>query len=193
MENSTLRYLEEVVDHYAMLLYTQRRYSNYDTMVAQVRASEPHNLYNRFIIDRGSSHGIMANMPVLADGALVGRVSQVWPSRARVESIIDDVSRVSAKVLRSNHVGTVSGSVDLIMDGLILMEFTSLDADVIIGDEIHTSALSSFYPPGLMVGYVVDVTIDARGMTTAVIKPSANFSPVSFVLIITELFNLDHE
>jgi len=193
MENSLLRYLEEVVDHYAMLLDTHRRYANFPHMTAQVRHSEPGNWYNRFHIDRGSSHGLRVNMPVLANGALVGRISRVWPYSAQVESIIDDRSSVTAKVLRSNHVGSISGDVELMMEGLVRMDFTSLDVDVAVGDVIYTSALSSFYPPGLLIGHVVDVTLDSRGMTRAIVRPAADFTPVSFVLVITELFYLDYE
>ncbi|MCL2702210.1 MAG: rod shape-determining protein MreC [Defluviitaleaceae bacterium] len=192
MENSLLRYLEEAVEEYAMLLDTQLRYSNYDTMVAQVRASDPGNWYNRFIIDRGSSHGIEVNMPVLANGALIGRISKTWPYSALVESIIDDGSGVSAKVYRTNHVGVVRGDVELMMEGLVRMGFTSLGVDVAVGDEIQTSQLSSYYPPGITIGHVVSVEVDSRGIASAIVQPTADFSPVKSVLVITELFYLEY-
>jgi rod shape-determining protein MreC len=192
MENSRLTYLEEAIENYAMLLDTQVRYANFPTMAAEVRGSEPHNFYNRFLIDRGSADGIMVDMPVLANGALVGRVVEVWRRTARVESIIDDRSGVSVRILRSGAVGTVRGDVELKMEGLVLLEFTSLDVDIAVGDIVHTSQISSLYPPGLLVGNVVEVRLDSRGMTTAIVKPAADFSPVKFVLVITELFSLDY-
>jgi rod shape-determining protein MreC len=109
-----------------------------------------------------------------------------------VESIIDDRSGVSAEVARSGHVGFIRGDVELIMEGLVKLEFTRLDVDVVVGDIIYTSQISSYYPPELLIGHVVGVHADSRGMVTATVKPAANFSRIRSVLIITELFELDY-
>jgi len=193
MENSRLRYFESVLADYAMLLNTQIRYSEYPTIVGHVRSVDPGNWFNRFIIDVGTAHGVEENMPVLADGALVGRISRVWGRWSRVESIIDDRSGVSAMVFRSNDVGVIRGDVVLMLDGLVRMEFTQLGVDIVEGDVIYTSELSSLYPPGILIGHVESVQVDSRGMTSAIVRPAADFSSVRFVLVITELFTLDYE
>jgi rod shape-determining protein MreC len=192
-DNNRLRYVDELNEELERLLETKRRYSEYNMVSGFVRAKDPGNWYNQFIIDVGSNDGIAVNMPVLAHGALIGRVSQVWNDFARVIALIDDVSSVSARVVRSSHVGTVRGDIELMMEGLILMEFTSLEVDVAEDDEIVTSQLSSYYPPGLLIGTVVGVRRDSRGMTTAIIRPEADFKQIDYVLVITELYELDYD
>jgi len=189
MDNSRMRLVDEENEKLAELLETRRRYADFPYLVGLTRAVDPGNWYKQFNIDIGSTHGVLVNMPVLADGALLGRVTEVWPFYSRVQSIIDDTSGVSARVFRSNHVGTVRGDVELMMEGLCLMEFTSLEVDIAVGDEIQTSQLSSYYPPGITIGFVESVARDSRGMTSAVIKPVADLSHVDYVLVITKLYD----
>ena len=57
------------------------------------------NWFSTFTIDKGSKDGIAADMNVMAGSGLVGIVTEVGPTWAKVRSIIDDSSNVSAMVL----------------------------------------------------------------------------------------------
>jgi len=187
--NDRLRFYQSQLDYYAAAMGTQVRFSNFGTMFAMVSANEPGNWYTRFIIDRGANHGLSVNMPVLSvDGALLGRISEVWDRAARIEAIIDDRSGVSAVIFRSDAEGFVRGDVGLRMSGLVSMEFFSLGVDIQVGDEVRTSQLSTIYPSGILIGFVESIDVDPRGHTRATIRPAANFSPIRFVVVIAELF-----
>lgn len=190
IENSRLRQVNEDNESLIAQLDTKSKYSDFPVTNAKVVGYDPGNWYYRFIVDKGENQGIMKNLAVLADGALIGRIVEVWSNSARVESIINDTSAVSAKNNRTNDVGYVHGDASLMMDGLCLMEFTNIEVDIAVGDEISTSQLSSIYPPGIAIGTVTQVNVDSRGATTAVIKPIANFSLVEHVFIITELYDI---
>jgi len=55
-----------------------------------------------------------------------------------------------------------------------------------VGDEIITSRISSIFPPGILIGYVVEL----EG-SEAIIKPAVDFSRLSAVLVITDIFDFD--
>lgn len=190
MENSLLRGVRAENQILADLLETSRRYDDLPVMEAHVIAVDPGNWFNGFNIGRGANQGVERNMAVLVNGGLAGRVTQVWPNTARVEAIIDSASSVSAMVYRSGDIGVVRGDIELMMDGLALMMFMTLDVDINEGDEIQTSQFSTIYPSGITIGHVESVYHDPGGMTTAVIRPMADFSMVTHVLVITELFGL---
>ena len=59
-----------------------------------------------------SNDGITVGMNVLADGGLAGIVIQVGPNYAKVRSIIDDNSNVSARNLSTSDLCVVSGSLE---------------------------------------------------------------------------------
>lgn len=56
-----------------------------DKVLARVVAGAPSNFENTIRIDKGSADGIAANMTVVTDAGLVGRVSQVFADRSVVE------------------------------------------------------------------------------------------------------------
>ena len=72
-------------------------YADYEKVAANVIGKDAGNWFSVFLIDRGSNDGISVGMNVLADGGLAGIVTQVGPNYAKVRSIIDDNSNVSAK------------------------------------------------------------------------------------------------
>ena len=191
MENTRLGFVDQENANLTLLLDTARRFAEFPTQTAHVISVDPGNWYNRFRIDLGYQNGMVRNMAVLADGGLIGRVIQVSPRSSLVESIIHDTSGVSAMVYRTGHVGIVRGDIDLMMDGLVMMEFSNLDADIAVGDQIQTSQLSSIYPPGIAIGEVISVTWAPNGMPSAIIQPVASFYMIRHVLVITELFDLE--
>lgn len=188
-ENSRLRLVDAENEKLSALLNIDRKYSNYPKVGAEVSSRDPGNWYNTFIIDKGLNDGLAKNMVVIAPGGLVGRISEIWPNSARVVSLIDDLSSVSAKSSRSNDVGHVRGDTELMMDGKCRMEFNDFDVDIAVGDEIVTSQLSSIYPPGIIIGYVTEVRYDSKGLKVAIVKPSVDFSMIETVLVITQLFD----
>jgi len=170
------------------LLYIQNRYHDYPVLGANIIALNPSSWFDDFIINRGSADGIERDMVVLAPGGLAGRILTVGINYARVISIVEDTSAVSAQTRRTGDWGMVRGDINLSSQGLLLMDLVDPASDIAVGDEIVTSATSSIYPPGIHIGYVVDLGQMPNNMRTATIRPSVDFTRLSTVLVITELF-----
>ena len=64
----------------------------------------------------------------------------------------------------------------------------SKDAVVTAGDEVVTSYISDKYLPGLVIGYISDVTMDNSNLfQNAHITPKVSFDNITNVMIITQL------
>ena len=122
-------------------------------------------------------------MNVIASGGLVGIVSEVGKSYAKVRSIIDDNSYVSGMFLRTKDMCDVKGNLKTLAEGFIDVERISIDAEVEDGFEVVTSYQSDKYLEGILIGYVSNVTPDTNNMTmTARITPAVDFSKLDKVL-----------
>lgn len=163
-------------------------YSSYPKVAAHVISGEASNWYNTFTIDKGKDDGIEVDMNVIAGEGLVGIVTEVGHHYAKVRSIIDDNSNLSGMFLKTNDTCIISGNLTLMDTGTIEISQIGAELKVKEGDEIVTSRISSKYLPGILIGYVKSVSMDASNMTqSGYLTPAADFSNLDTVLIITQL------
>jgi rod shape-determining protein MreC len=188
IENARLLHQEEQIAELTRLLDIKNRYADYPVLGANIISLDPSNWFDTFHIDRGLADGLARDMAVLAPGGLGGRIFKVGHNYAVVHTLVEDASAVSAQGRRSGDWGMVRGDINLSSHGLLRMEFIDMAADIAVGDEIVTSATSSIFPPGIHIGYVVEVNQLASGMRSALVQPSVDFTRLSTVLVITELF-----
>lgn len=164
-------------------------YSGYPKVAAKVISGEVTNWFHTFTINKGKDDGIAVGMNVIAGEGLVGIITEVGHHYAKVRSIIDDNSSLSGMFLKANDTNCIiNGNLELMDKGVIEVSNIRADAKVKDGDEIVTSRISSKYLPGILIGYVKDVKMDASNMTmSGYLTPAADFSNLDTVLIITEL------
>ena len=101
------------------LLDLQEQYPEYETIGARVIATDSTNWFYTFVIDKGEEDGVQVGCNILADGGLVGIVTEVGADYAKIRAIIDDNSSVSAAVAGTDTLCTVSGDLTTIKDGYI--------------------------------------------------------------------------
>ena len=123
----------------------------------------------------------------MAGSGLVGIVTDVGPTWAKVRSIVDDSSNVSGMVLSTSDRCVVSGDLSLMSDGQIrFSQMENNDNTVSVGDQIVTSYISDKYLQGILIGYVSEVTVDSNNLTrSGYITPAVDFKNLQEVLIIT--------
>ncbi len=137
-------------------------------------------------LNRGARDGISAGMPVLAAEGLVGRVLEVSERTSDVLFLIDPACRVAGVIPRVDAYGIVQGEgMSLRGPPLCRMDFIAREMAVSPGDEVVTSGLGGAYPPGLLIGYVRQVRLDAAGLYQAAeILPAADFRNLSLVFMV---------
>ncbi len=162
-------------------------YADYEKTGANVIGRSSDNWFATFTIDKGSKAGIEVDMNVIAGNGLVGIVTQVSDNYAIVRSIIDDNSNVSAMLLNTSDICTVSGDLKLIDDGYINLGYLDKNVTINDGDMIVTSNISSKYLEGILIGYARDVTLDSNNLTqSGYIIPAVDFKHLSKVLVIKD-------
>lgn len=186
-QNRLLQQDKYDLDDFRKLYSLDEKYSNYPKVAAHVISSDG-NWFNSFVIDKGSKDGLKVNMNVLAGDGLVGIVTEVNKSYARVRSIIDDESSVTGSFLKTSDMCFVNGNLKLIGKGMIDISGIPADAEVKDGYEVVTSPVSDKYLPGILIGYARDVKTDSSNITqSAHLTPAADFSGLDMVLVITEV------
>ena len=199
-ENKALREqnaeLQARLDRYALdyqelkelreLMGLKDAYANYPTVAANVIQKESGNWFNSFIIDKGIDDGIKVDMNVLSGGGLCGIVTEVGKNYAKVLSIIDDDSNISAMSSKTKDTFIVAGDLQLYDKGLLNVQYADKEAELADGDMVITSNISTKYLPGLLIGYIHEIKLDANNLTqSGYLLPEADFDDLTRVLVIT--------
>jgi rod shape-determining protein MreC len=145
-----------------------------ELLPAQVIAYQPDNFRQFLTIGRGSKGGVKEGMAVVAEGSLVGKISEVTDNTAKVFLVIDPNFRVNGLDQDSPQraTGTVRGQVGA---GL-LMDRIPQDQAVKPGDTVITSGLAGEVAKGLVIGRVESV----NQQSNAVFQTAQLVSPLKF-------------
>ncbi len=128
-------------------------------------------------------------MNVIAGKGLAGIVTDVGPNYARVRSIIDDVSKISAMVVTNNDRCIVHGDLQE-MNASQRILFTDLKDskdEVTEGAEVVTSNISDKYLQGILIGNIGEFKKDANNLTkSGTLTPAVDFEHLEEVLVILD-------
>lgn len=186
-ENSQLSQNKFELERLRELYELDDKYANYNKTAARVIAKEAGNWYSVFTIDKGSKDGIEVDMNVIADGGLVGIVTDVGENYSIVRTIIDDANNVSGMLINTGATCTVEGSLSLMDSGYVYVKYFKNDTEVKDGDKVVTSNISSKYVEGILIGYVKEVTTDPNSLTkSGYLIPVVDFEHLQEVLIILD-------
>lgn len=187
IDNTRLRQEQYELERLRELYQLDENYSDYEKIGAHVIANNGSNWFNDFTIDKGSNDGVKVDCNVLAGSGLVGIVTEVGPDYARVRSIIDDSSNISAMILSTSDICMVRGDLQLASDGKIHFEnLPNNDNEIQVGEQVVTSHVSSRFVQGLFIGYISDIQVDPNNLTrSGYITPAVDFSNLQEVLVIT--------
>lgn len=188
IQNTQLQQDKYELTNLRELYKLDEQYSGYDKVGARIIARDSGNWFHAFTIDKGLNDGLAIDMNVIADGGLVGRITDIGSNWAKVNSIINDDSNVSAMALASSDTMIVTGSLQLMAEGKIGFEqLTDSKNQVETGDKVVTSNISDKYLPGIMIGYVSEIAPDSNNITkSGTLTPAVDFEHLEEVLVILE-------
>ncbi len=188
-KNSELAQMQGELNRLEALYKLDQEYPEYNKVAAEVISKDPGNWYSTFVINKGSEDGIKKDMNVLAQGGLIGIVTETGRHWATVRAIIDDTSAISAMASITSETCIVEGSLTSMNNGKIRFQgLRDPDGQVVEGASIVTSNISENYVSGLLIGYVSDISLDSNNLTkSGTLIPAADFRALREVLIITDL------
>lgn len=187
-ENSLLAQNKYELSRLRDLYQLDKDYASLKKVAARVIGKDTGNFFNIFTIDKGSKDGLKVDMNVISGGGLVGIIYDVGENYAKVRSIIDDESSVSVSFANTSDTGIVSGDLKLMDDGVMNITEIRKEAKVSEGDMVITSRISNKFLPGILVGYVTEVSKDPNELTqSGKIVPVVDFQHIDEVLVITDM------
>ncbi len=152
---------------------------------ATLIARDTEDPYGGFVINQGSMSGISAYDPVITDGGLVGYITEVGLTTAKVTTLLSPELTSGALDNRTGDSGIVIGNSELAKDGMCRFSNLSRSCSVAIGDYVVTSG-EGIFPSGLLIGQIESVGSDSYNTSIyADIKPFASLSEIRNVMVIT--------
>lgn len=143
--------------------------------------------WNSVIIDKGSADGVQERAVAIAlkeeVPVLMGVVIECAENTAKVLLLQDEDFSAAVYAVPSKEEGLLVGS----SNGILKMQYLPVLSNLQKGEKIYTSAASSIFPAGILVGEVEEVEKEAEGSTAPIaqIVPAANASLVRELFILT--------
>ena len=154
------------------------------SLAAEVMYEAADPFSRKVFIDRGQTQGVTLGSPVINEAGVLGQVTHLYPLTAEVTLLADKDAAIPVLNIRTQQRSAAFGGQ---FGGAAGMElrFVSGNADVQVGDELHTSGLDGIYPPGLPVARVASVERRAEaGFARILLTPTAPSAGVRYVLVL---------
>jgi rod shape-determining protein MreC len=142
---------------------------------ARIVAATSGSICRTAMIAAGNTAGVQPGQPVIAADGLIGRTMETGSSSARVLLLTDPASRVPVIVQRTGQPGIVAGSNHTTLS---LIDRVGIDVPLLAGDRIVTSGDGGVFPPGVLVGMVVDA-----GAASPQVRPAASPLGAGYVVV----------
>jgi rod shape-determining protein MreC len=159
---------------------------NLETTAAEVIASGASTEFATLTIDKGTRHGLRADMAVIAPGGVVGRIIVPSPRHAKVQLLIDRDAAAGALVQRTRAQGVLIGRPrpGAERDGMLRLEKVSETADIVEGDTIVTSGIEGIFPKCFVIGRVESIRKNGPAYEEIIVRPAVDFSSLEEVLVV---------
>lgn len=153
------------------------------TVAAQVTANSPTNFAATVDISVGRDNGVLAGMPVVANGGLVGSIISTSPHGSTVRLITDVNSVIGATYASGKSTLLITGRG--VNNGLAATS-VPLATSISPGTEIATDGLQGgLYPPGIPVASVTKVSLTPGAATYNLdLRPSANLRDLHYLDVV---------
>ncbi|MDR0528386.1 MAG: rod shape-determining protein MreC [Zoogloeaceae bacterium] len=135
----------------------------------------------RVYIDKGSQQGIREGLPVIDSKGIIGQITFTFPFSSEVTLLTDKSQAIPVQIERTGQRSITFG----LGNGQVELRYMPSNADVVIGDILHTSGLDGIYPAGFQVARVTQVARDnAYAFARIVAMPLADVEGHNLVMVL---------
>lgn len=178
-ENANLK--RQLAESRAIILQNQ----HLDPRTYNLKAARPIGLSRFLKIDKGSDFGIKKGEAVVFQENFVGRIVQVEPNSANIQTLQDPDSKVAAfsQGLEGRAKGVLLGQfgTDLLLDKILHEE------QIKVGDLVYSEGTEGYLPRGLILGKVIEVLERQNEVfKQAKVKPVFDIGDLELVFVIQE-------
>lgn len=141
---------------------------------------------NYMTIHRGFRQGVRQNMGVTGPQGIVGSVINVSENFAIVMSVLHPDFHVVAQLKKGGENGTIYW--DGVSPSFISMRGIPRSTNVVVGDTVLTSQISSLFSANLLVGTVAEIVPDnTSNFYNLKLRLATNFSNIEYGYVIANL------
>jgi rod shape-determining protein MreC len=160
----------------------------FDAVGAKVLAFNLSGWTKTIKLNKGTTDGIVEDMPVISPMGVIGRIIQATSGSSTALLITDPRSNIDVTIQRTRVRGIAEGNGK---NALILKYIRDLD-DVEIGDKVVTAGISGIFPTGLVVGEITRTEKSGDNFFKRIeIQPNAALKKLEEVLIAPVTFRKD--
>lgn len=158
------------------------RYNSEKMQLAQILARHFSDDSHYFYLDLGSSSGIEADMIVVHNNCLVGKVVDVYPWYSKVVLITDKLCKIAAYCGNTKARGIHEG---INQERNAMLKFVSHLAPIEVGDMLLSSGEGLVFPRGFALGKVKSSTLDGLYQQVE-IEPLVDFEKINYCLVLSK-------
>ena len=157
----------------------------YELIPAKVVSNSIDRADNLMTIDRGRKDGVEVDMGVACGNGVVGVVYLVSDHYSVVMPVLNYHSRISCSIRHRGYFGYLKWSGG--DASIAYVEDVPRHAKFKRGDWVETSGYSSIFPPGVLVGKIVEVYNSSDGLSYRLkVNLSTDFAKLRDVCVITD-------
>jgi rod shape-determining protein MreC len=153
----------------------------YPTITARVIDRDQTSITKTILINKGTSHGLRVDLPVVAEDGVVGRIIEASWHASKILLLIDENSNIDALVEETRIQGILQGAGS---SGCSLKYIPKTET-VALGNIVISSGLSGLFPKGLLLGVVKNADKTNSGLFQKIdIAPFVDFARLEEVTVI---------
>ena len=200
-ENAYLRNLLELEEKEtgiveSTVIDTMRYKQKYSYTSAKVINNNYRKNNNYLTIDKGGNSGIEPDLGVINSKGIVGITKSVSNNYATVLSVLNVNSRINAKLLNSDHFGSLSW--DNKDFNVVQLQDLPVQALIYVGDTVVTGGKSTIFPEGIPIGTIRDFKTRNNRYEFVNIALFNDMSSIGYVQVIKnfdriEILNLEEK
>ena len=162
-------------------LFQLAQVGDFEYILAEVIGENPNFSTANLILNKGSIDSIEVHMAVVSTNGLVGRIIYVGKKTSVVQLLNDKSLKISCRVQRTRSLGMIGWS----KGNMLELLYFPKSLELMVGDVLVTSGLSSIYPEGIRIGSVANISELKYDIFKSVqVEPAVDFVSLEEVFIV---------